>query len=462
VKFADAIPKANKHFQEYLTSEPSKHSMFLTPTDSEEIDKIITSLLPKTSCGIDNISTKFIKMIKSSIKVPLTKLINKSLENGIVPQIMKIAKVIPLYKGKNAEQCTNYRPISLLPSISIFFEKIVHKRLYHFLNTQKAFYDSQYGFRPGYSTTAAITEFTSKLLESFDNKLNTIGVFLDLSKAFDTINHTTLLSKLRHYGVRGQALEWFRSYLSNRKQFVMYKNTSSLLREVTCGVPQGSVLGPLLFIIYTNDLPNALRFTRCVLFADDTTIYYSSRNLVHVIQNISVDLKHLTEWFKSNKLSLNISKTNYMLFTKNNKDYEQNINLRLSNENITRVNSTKFLGMIIDDKLNWQDHISHTKNKMSSGLYALNKSKHVLGKNHLKTLYHSLIHPYLSYGLLLWGSASKSLTKKIEVMQNKAIRSITNSKYNESALPLYKQLKILPIKHLYEQQLGKLMYMHTV
>ena len=201
------------------------------------------------------------------------------------------------------------------------------------------------------------------------------------------------------------------SYLSNRKQFVMYKNTSSLLREVTCGVPQGSVLGPLLFIIYTNDLPNALRFTRCVLFADDTTIYYSSRNLVHVIQNISVDLKHLTEWFKSNKLSLNISKTNYMLFTKNNKDYEQNINLRLSNENITRVNSTKFLGMIIDDKLNWQDHISHTKNKMSSGLYALNKSKHVLGKNHLKTLYHSLIHPYLSYGILLWGSASKSLTK---------------------------------------------------
>lgn len=460
-KFADAIPKANKHFAEYLTSEPCKNSMFFTPTDPEEIDKIITSLLPKTSCGVDNISTKLLKMMKSSIKVPLTKLINKSLESGVVPQIMKIAKVIPLYKGKNAEQCTNYRPISLLPSISKILEKIVHKRLYHFLTNQRAFYDSQYGFRPGYSTIAAITEFSSKLLESFDNKLNTIGVFLDLSKAFDTINHTTLLNKLRHYGIRGQALEWFRSYLSSREQFVMYKNTTSLLREVTCGVPQGSVLGPLLFIIYTNDLPNALRFTRCVLFADDTTVYYSSRNLEHVIQNISADLKNLTEWFKANKLSLNITKTNYMLFTKNDKDYKRNMNLRLSNEDITRVNSTKFLGMIIDDKLNWQSHIEHTKNKISSGLYALNKSKHVLGTKHLKTLYYSLIHPYITYGLLLWGSASKSLTKRIEIMQNKAIRSITNSKYNASALPLYKQLKILPLKHLYEQQLGKLMYMHS-
>ena len=140
----------------------------------------------------------------------------------------------------------------------------------------------------------------------------------------------------------------------------------------------------------------------------------SKRNLVNVIQNITADLKHLTEWFKSNKLSLNVSKTNYAFYKKNDKDYEQDINLRLSNENITRVSSTKFLGMIIDHKINWQDHINHTKNKISSGLYALNKSKHVLEKHHLKTLYHSLIHPYLSYGLLLWGSASKSLTKKLK------------------------------------------------
>ena len=308
---------------------------------------------------------------------------------------------------------------------------------------------------------SARTELATNILQSFDDKMQTIGVFLDLSKAFDTINHSTLLKQLQHYGVRGQALEWFRNYLTGRKQFVAYKNSNSITQEMECGVPQGSVLGPLLFIIYTNDLPNALRYCRCVLFADDTTLYYSSRDLATAVRNITTDLENLTEWFKSNKLSLNIAKTNFMLFSKKHpKPNDDAINLSLANETINKVNSTKFLGMMIDDKLNWEVHLNYTKNKMSSGLYALNKSKHVLDQNHLRILYFSLIHPYLNYGSVLWGSAQQKYVHRLEIMQNKAMRVIQNLKYNSSAKPTYKKLKVLPIEQLCQQQLGKLMFMH--
>ena len=457
--FASKIPKARQSFDTYLRTKQNSRSIFFSPTDTHEILKIMSSLKSKKSTGHDNISANFIKQVQTNISLPLSILINKSLEHGYVPKMFKTAKVTPIYKAKDALEFTNYRPISLLPTISKILEKVVHKRLYNFLNSQGLLYPSQYGFRPKHSTIQAIAEFTSHISHSNEKHENSLSVLLDLSKAFDTIDHNILLHKLNHYGVRGVALDWFRSYLSERNQFVKFQNTESELLKVPCGVPQGSVLGPLLFIIYTNDLPNSLNFSKCILFADDTTIFYSSHHLDTLYTNISHDLSSLSEWFKANKLSLNISKTNYILI-KNNNDILLNHTLTIGDEIIKQVNKAKFLGIMIDEKLNWNDHIKYCKNKLSSGLYAINSSKHILSREHLRSLYYTLIHPHLTYGLLLWGSTYKTFLHKLEVLQNKSIRSITKSKYNESTGPIYKKLGILPLSKLYQLEAAKLMFLN--
>ena len=238
-------------------------------------------------------------------------------------------------------------------------------------------------------------EFTSDILKSIEKKYHTISVFLDLSKAFDTIHHSTLLDKLHFYGIRGMALEWFRSYLNNRKQFVTYKNFTSKSLDITCGVPQGSVLGPLLFIIYTNDLPNILKHSHAILFADDTTIYHSGTDPNYILNCIHKDLSALTEWLRANKLSLNILKTNFMVFS-GNQIKPNNISLKIDNQEISQVPVFKFLGVKIDENLNWQDHILYCKSKLSGGLYTLSASKQFLPHSVLKTIYYSLINSYLN------------------------------------------------------------------
>jgi len=227
------------------------------------------------------------------------------METGNVPQNMKTARIIPIYKSKNIQLMNNYRPISLLTNFSKILEKVMHKRVYSFLEMHNILQNNQYGFRAGHNTINAVSYLVNHVLTQYENNKYTLCVFLDLSKAFDTIDYSILLTKLEYYGVRGVALEWFRSYLSTRRQYVLHKDARSLMLSPECGVPQGSILGPLLFLIYCNDLPNSQTHTNCILYADDTTIFYSTDNVHSLYNAISNYLETLSEWYMTNKLSLN-------------------------------------------------------------------------------------------------------------------------------------------------------------
>ncbi len=458
-KLASNIPKSKHSYEEHNTRPRNPRSIYISPTDTNEITKIISMMKSKNSSGHDNLNSILIKQIKHSISTPLTIIANKSLEHGEIPQNMKIAKIIPIYKAKDRKQLNNYRPISLLPCLSKILEKIMHKRVYHFMLLNDQFYKSQYGFRPCHNTVHAVTEFCHSVFESFENKETTLAVFLDLSKAFDTIDHKILLSKLDRYGIRGRALEWFRNYLSNRLQYVKYKNSTSPTMSMVNGVPQGSVLGPLLFIIYSNDIPSSLSQSKAIMFADDTTIYHSGKNIIELFNVVNNDLNKLTDWFRANKLSLNIGKTNYIIFN-NTKHmvFDNNLNLILDNQKLQNVDSTKFLGIIIDKHLNWTEHIKHIKVKMARGTYAINSLKFIIPIKLLKVIYHSIIHSYLTYGILLWGSATQTKLKPLETAQKRAIRSIGKLKYNDPSLPMFKQLEIIKLTEIYKTQLNSLMY----
>ena len=315
----------------------------------------------------------------------LSYIFNLSLCQGKFISSFKHAKLIAVYKRGDSKILTNYRPISLLPSFSKILDKIVCKRQYSFFSRFNLFSNSQFGFRKGHSISHANCLLIDRVAAAFEKKLTTLGIFLDLSKAFDTIDHKILLHKLRHYGVRGTALDWFESYLTGRTQQVSFNDhASNNINAINFSVPQGSILGPLLFIIYVNDFPNCLKNGTSLSFADVTSILINGNTAKSIFEKGKQELDNVDNWLIAKKLSLNASKTKCVYFrTVNSKPPPSALNLEIRNKPIERVSSIRVLGTVINENLSWKDHMLSLKNKLRATSGAVIRVKPFLNKNAL-------------------------------------------------------------------------------
>jgi hypothetical protein len=271
----------------------------------EEVAGIITDM-KSSSPGYDEVSAFLLKISVKNTAPSIMQIVNASLETGIYPNSLKTAKVIPIFKSGDDKAVNNYRPISLLPTVGKITEKVVAKRLVAFLECSMILNKNQFGFRRGHSPSIAILKTIDDLIRNLDARNFGVGVFLDLQKAFDTVNHDILLDKLYFYGIRGVAHKWFRSYLDQRRQFVVNESTTSHCKVVQCGIPQGSILGPILFLLYINDMTKCSNVFKFILFADDTNIFHFDSNPVSLVNAVNSELCLVDQWLRANKLSLNL------------------------------------------------------------------------------------------------------------------------------------------------------------
>ena len=345
------VPPEHMDIYHYLDNLKTD-SMFLFNVNKKEIIDIVNSFENKLSKDKDGFNMYIMKKIVNQVVDPFLHICNLSFNKGIFPDAMKVAKVIPIHKSGEKNVFNNYRPVSILSRFSKILERLFCNRLENYIEKNKILNDSQYGFRNHRSTAMAIIDLIEYVTTALDKKKHVMGIFIDLKKAFDTIDHEILMKKLYHYGLRGISQKWIQSYLSQRKQFVEYDEVKSSCKDIVCGIPQGSILGPKLFILYINDICNVSTLLKYVLFADDTNLLYEHENYETLCMNVNNELSKLNEWFSINKLSLNVKKTNFMVF--GNKHIIETLKIRINNEDIVKVIETKFSGIYIDFRLNWK------------------------------------------------------------------------------------------------------------
>lgn len=429
--YSSVAPKLNKAYtddqgnlmsgyEQYLPKR-NEYSMFLEDCNPDEIMKIISELQNGKS---SDIPIHIIKNTSHIITPYLVEYFNVLMQDGVFPDELKVGRITPIYKKDNEELIENYRPVSTLPVFGKIFEKIIYSRLYSFLTSKGLIYEKQFGFRKGHSTTHAINYSVNHVLNELRNKKHVLGIFIDLSKAFDTLAHDRLLRKLDQYGIRGSVLSLIKSYLSYRSQYVSVLDETSETMPVLFGVPQGSVLGPLLFLVYINDLCNVTEGGELVLFADDSNVFVAADSKKAAYEAANALLDKIYQYMASNLLHINSKKCCFIDFGPHKPPDEvtDDLQLCINNKAITRVNQTKFLGVIIDEHLSWQPHIDSLNRKLKSACGRIYRIISSLPERLHKDIYYTLFESHLSYAISVWGGVSKSRLEPLFRTQKKCLR----------------------------------------
>ena len=451
------VPTTNEDPYHTVTNN-NVSSIFFYPVTAMEVENIISNL-KNTASNLNEIPVKFLKNLSTILSEPISNLVNASFSSGVFPECLKCAKIVPIYKKGDPKDISNYRPISLLPTLSKIFERCISRRLLDFFSKFDIISHRQFGFQKGRSTTDAFLALVEYIYDCLNGKEHCIGIFVDFKKAFDTVNHDILLGKLERYGVRGLPLRLIASYLRDRRHYVAIDGQGSAQRTINIGVPQGSILGPILFLIYINDLTNISTTLWPVLYADDTTLLAKNSDYPDLVQSLNVELPKFYRWTTVNRLSISHDKTYKMLFT--NRDCSLlNGSIYLNNVLVKSKISEEFLGLVLDDKLKFAKHIDIVCNKLSKTVGLLYKLKDHVPCKTLINLYYSLAYPYLLYANLVWGGGGtcQEYLTPLVILQKKMIRIINNADYLAHTGPLFKKNSILTLNDLHRFILAQYMF----
>jgi len=420
VELDSKIPIANTSPMEYM-GERTTASFFIHPISESDVESVINGLKSR-SCNLYSVPTFILKHFSDILSPVICKLFNLSIQTGRFPELFKIARVTPIFKSGDATNSCNYRPISNLADLSKVFEKCIYSRLMNFIKSNNILSRHQFGFQHNSCTSDAILEYLDGIYRGLNYKQSIISVFLDLSKAFDTVRHDILEQKLHHLGVRGLALNWFRSYLTNRQQYVSIDNCNSNCSVMRTGVPQGSVLGPVLFLLYINDMSKCSDKLNFVHFADDTTVFCSGDGIIDVASNVNRELSFVSEWLKANRLSLNIGKTTFMVTS----DAELPAIPRISVEGVDVLQNSKanFLGVLIDERLTFRDHVNKVASSVARSVGMLRRVSDLVPPRVKKNIYYSLVYSKISYGVVAWGRSGLCNAARMDRLLHRARKCV--------------------------------------
>lgn len=436
----------------------ASETLFLLPTDYSEVHRTFLSLKNSKATDTDNIQIRPVKYVLDCICPSLVHIFNLCLESGCFPSKMKRARVSAIYKAGDKNVPTNYRPISVLPVFSKGLEKIILPRLESFFSKHKMLSPRQHGFRKGYSTESALLMQKEIVLKNIELDNPTLGVFVDYSKAFDSISHETLLKKLYRYGVRGVPHLLLKSYLTDRMQSVVMNGYPSSFQNILFGVPQGSVLGPFLFNVYVNDIVNIDEKTEFVLYADDTSLFITSDSTMNLFSRANFVLSKLLDWSNQNSLKINVKKSKAIIFTAKNKRIHISNELYLGSSRIDIVKEHKILGVVFAQRMTWNSHIELLAKKLSSAVGALYRCRDIFPVSVKLQIYNALFRSHLNYCTLVWGTTTKKNINTLLLLEKKAIRCISNVPYLHPTKQLFEQHNIINIQNLYKYRL--LYYLH--